>query len=65
MTNLSRLRKAAHLTQEQLSEALGVNRSTLAMWETGANTPPTKYLLPLADALDCTVDALLSDETKA
>ena len=46
MTNLSRLRKAAHLTQEQLSEALAVNRSTLAMWETGANTPPTKYLLP-------------------
>ena len=62
MKNLKALRKAAHLNQGQLAEKLGVKRSTLCMWETGKNTPPTKYILPLARILGCTVEALLKDE---
>lgn len=57
------LRKAKNLTQEALAALLGVERTTVTMWETGQNTPPTKYLVTLADALGCTLDELLRTET--
>lgn len=62
MKQLKARRKAVNLTQKQLAERLGVKQSTLAMWEIGANTPPTKYILPLARILNCTVEELLRDE---
>lgn len=61
MKQLGKLRKAVNLTQRQLAERLGVKQSTLAMWECGANTTPTKYLIPLSKILNCTVEALLRD----
>lgn len=62
LANIGKLRKAANLTQAQLAERLGIKRSALAMWETGCNNPPTKYLLALAKNLNCPVEALLKDE---
>lgn len=59
MTSLQQRRKAAGFTQQQLADMIGVNRTTLTMWETGENMPPSKYLVPLAEALGCTVDELL------
>ena len=55
-------RKEKNLTQEALATILGVERTTVTMWETGQNTPPTKYLVTLADALGCTLDELLRDD---
>ena len=60
MTNLKPLRKAQHLTQQQLAEMLGVGRTTVTMWESGEIAPPTKYLLDLARILDCSVEDLLA-----
>ena len=59
MANISDLRKAAGLTQQQLADKMGVNRSTVAMWETGVNAPKTKMLLALAEVLGCSVEDLL------
>lgn len=59
MANIGDLRKAAGLTQKQLADALGVTRSTVAMWETGENAPKTKMLLTLAEALGCSVEDIL------
>lgn len=59
MKQLGKLRKIAGMTQDQLAEKLGVKRSALAMWETRANTPPTKYLLPLSRLLSVPVETLL------
>ena len=56
------LRKEKKLTQEALATLLGVERTTVTMWESGQNTPPTKYLVALADALGCTLDELLRGE---
>ena len=56
---IKQLRKERNLTQESLASILGVERTTVTMWETGQNVPPTKHLVPLAEALGCTVDALL------
>lgn len=62
MSRIATLRKQAGLTQELLAEKLGVGRTTVAMWETEANSPPTKYLLTLAEIFGCTVDELLKDD---
>ena len=62
MKHLGARRKAVNLTQRELAARLGIKQSALAMWESGANTPPTKYLLDLAKVLNCTVEALLRDE---
>lgn len=63
MSNMATFRKARHMSQADLAAIIGVKRSTLAMWETGANMPPTKYLVAIAEALDCTVDELLKPES--
>ena len=62
MSRIATLRKQAGLTQETLADKLGVGRTTVTMWETEANTPPTKYLLPLAEIFGCTVDDILKNE---
>ena len=59
---IRRLRKEKNLTQEALATLLGLERTTVTMWESGAITHPTKHLIPLADALGCTLDDLLRGE---
>lgn len=51
-------RKAAGMTQAQLAEAVGVERSALAMWEIGASWPSARLLPALADTLLCSIDEL-------
>ena len=59
MIELKRLREKKHLTQEEMAARLGISRSAVAMWENGQNIPPTKYLVTVAEMLDCTIDELL------
>lgn len=46
-------RTAGGMTQGDLAARLGVDRSTVAQWETGARTPTTDKLPALAEALGC------------
>lgn len=59
MKNLKTLREKRNLTQETLSEQLGVERSTIAKWETGVAYPTTDNLKKLADILNCSTDKIL------
>ena len=63
ITNLKEIRTKAGLTQQQLADQIDVGRTTVTMWESGANIPPTKYLVAIAEALSCTVDELLNNQT--
>ena len=58
---ISALRDARHMTQADLAEALGVSRSTVTMWETGAHYPPIALLGPLARVLDCRIEDILAN----
>ena len=53
------LREKKDITQESLADKLGVERSTVAKWESGVSKPRADTLVQLAKVLDCTVDDLL------
>ena len=51
-------------SQEQLANELGVDRSTVAKWESGKSLPRTELLIKLADIFGCTIDELVRGERK-
>ena len=53
-------RKKANLTQAELATKLGIQQSTVASWETGANTPRMKNLLKMASVLGCDISRLFT-----
>lgn len=59
MKNLKYLRKSKNISQKNLADAIGVARSTIAMWESEASQPDNDSLHQLADYFDVTVDYLL------
>jgi transcriptional regulator with XRE-family HTH domain len=56
---LRELREKRKLTQEALAKQLGIDRTTVAKWESGENMPRAGMLLTLAKVLRCKVDFLL------
>ena len=58
--NILATRLNTHMTQEQLAEAAGVSRQTVAKWESGATSPDLEHAAALAEALGTTLDALVS-----
>ncbi len=61
---LQELRKEKGLTQEQLSEQLGVARRTISRWETGSNMPDLDILIELADLYSVDLREILDAERK-
>ena len=55
-------RRKSGLSQEALSERLGVSRQAVSKWETGDATPEVGKLKALADAFCVTTDWLLSED---
>ena len=55
----SELRDKKHITQEELSNILHVDRSTISKWENGEALPRAEMLPEIAKALDCSIDDLL------
>ena len=62
--NIRALRKQRSLTQEQLSEALGVTAGAVYKWEAKLSIPELELILQMADFFDTSVDALLGYEVK-
>lgn len=54
------LRKEKGMTQKDLSLALGVGRSTVAMWETGQSSPRTPEVYKLAKILNVSVEQVIA-----
>ena len=63
MNIIKQLRKAMGITQSQLAEKMGVERSAVAKWEAGVANPSTAKLPALAEALGCSVADLFSKQT--
>ena len=58
---LKEARKQSCLSQEQLSEKLGVSRSAVAKWETDNGIPDVDNLKILSKLLNVSIDYLLDD----
>ena len=58
LEGLAPRRRAVGLSQQAVANALGVERATVGMWETGANWPSARILPALADLLCCSIDEL-------
>lgn len=54
--NIREQREKAGLTQEQLAEKIGYDRSTLAKWENGTKEPLAVALKVVAEALNVGVE---------
>lgn len=55
-------RKEKELTQKDLAEQIGVSDKTISKWENGNSVPDTAILNSLCEALDISVNELLSGE---
>lgn len=51
------LRKRGRLTQKELADIIGVDRTTIAHWESGRHTPDNKRLDAYVEALGALRDA--------
>jgi len=60
---LKQLRKERKITQEQLSNSVGVDISTVKRWERGEFGPDFEKLVKIAQALDVPVSWLFVPET--
>ncbi len=57
-------RERRDLSQDEVSKILGVNRTAVAKWETGANKPRLDKIVELAKLFRCSVDDLLGLKSK-
>ena len=55
LNNLEELRKAAGLTQQELSESAEVSRKSINAIENGVYVPSTVFALKIAKTLNCSV----------
>jgi putative transcriptional regulator len=58
LNNLEELRKAAGLTQQELSESAEVSRKSINAIENGIYVPSTVLALKISKTLSCSVDDL-------
>ena len=61
-SNIKQFRLAKGLTQEQLAERLGISAQAISKWETSETYPDGALLVPLAQALDVSLDALFGND---
>ena len=59
MKRLKELRNKMRITQQDIADALSIERITYARYESGARSPSLEMLAKLADYFDVSVDFLL------
>ena len=58
--NLKNARKSKRLTQQQLANLLGLDRSAIAHYEKGSAMPHARNIQKLCDTLELTFDELFN-----
>lgn len=60
--SFSYARKKEGFSQEQAARELGVDQSSVCLWETGKTMPRASMLPKIAKLYGCTIDELLTQE---
>jgi len=58
MHKIRELRRIKDITQQKLSESIGIQQNTLSAWEKGKHDPPLTKFIALADIFNVTLDEL-------
>lgn len=58
-TNLRKLRKARHISQERFAYLVGTSQRSVSHYERGESCPSLDCLCRIADVLDVSLDELL------
>lgn len=58
LMHIKEMRERAGLTLRELSQKLEVSFTTVYCWDVGDKCPKPEKLPAIADALDCSIDAL-------
>lgn len=61
---LQNARKARQLTQQELAELVGVTKTTVSGWETGAYMPSMPTMILVAKVLHTSIDYLVGISNK-
>ena len=56
--SIKEVRESRSMTQSDVAKALGISRTTVAMWETGDSMPRADKLPELARLFGCRIDDL-------
>lgn len=64
-SNLQRLRKENHLSQEKLAELLHVSRQAVSKWETGDGLPELDKIIQISELFNISLDVLLKEDLYA
>ncbi|MCI2113226.1 MAG: helix-turn-helix domain-containing protein [Ruminococcus sp.] len=59
---IAEIRKEQNFTQRQLADILSISDKTVSKWECGKGLPEVSLMIPLCDALQITVNDLLTGE---
>lgn len=57
---IAEVRKQKNMTQRDLAEIVGVSDKTISKWETGKSLPDLSYLKSLCEALEITMNEMIS-----
>ena len=60
--NIKRFRLEKEMTQEQLASLLGISAQAVSKWETNETYPDGALLVPIANALDVSLDVLFDNK---
>ncbi len=60
--SLRKIRKAHKLTQQDIANVLGVDRTTYTLYETGSTNPPLETLTKLSKMYNATIGYILGSE---
>ena len=64
MNKIREYRERNGLSQEELARRLGIDRSSVAKWESSCNIPRLAHLLELAKIFCCSVDELVESKKR-
>ena len=62
MNKVKEFRVRYNLTQEDLAQKLKIDRSSVAKWESGENSPRLKYLVAMSKIFQCKIEDLIKFE---
>ena len=60
--NIKMLRESRGLTQQELADVLGVDRSAVAQWESGISSPRIGKAMAVCEYFHVTLDNLVNDK---